>query len=71
SIMHETPNRFGKEYSGAVTGLQMAAAYTGSTLMTVIFRWIGHFNLNLYSYVIFVFLLGIIFSFYYVQKHIN
>lgn len=71
SIMHETPNRFGKEYSGAVTGLQMAAAYTGSTLMTVIFGWIGHFNLNLYPYVISVFLAGIVFSFYYVQKHIK
>lgn len=71
SIMHETPNRFGKEYSGAVTGLQMAAAYTGSTLMTLVFGWIGHFNLNLYPYVIFVFLIGTIFSFYYIQKHIK
>lgn len=71
SIMHETPNRFGKEFSGAVTGLQMAAAYTGSTLMTVVFGWIGHFNLNLYPYVIFLFLFGIIFSFFYVEKHIT
>lgn len=70
SIMHETPNRFGKEYSGAVTGLQLAAAFTGNTVMTVIFGWIGHFNLNLYSYVIFIFLVGNIFSFYFVQKHI-
>ena len=31
--IHETPKRFGEEASQAATGLQMAAAYTGSTFM--------------------------------------
>ena len=31
--IHETPRRFGEEASQAATGLQMACAYTGSTLM--------------------------------------
>lgn len=31
-MLHETPNRFGKEASQAVMGLQMAFAYIGSTL---------------------------------------
>ncbi|WMJ22317.1 MFS transporter [Paludicola sp. MB14-C6] len=31
SMLHETPNRFGAENSGAIMGLQMAFAYIGST----------------------------------------
>ena len=31
--IHETPRRFGEEASQVATGLQMACAYTGSTLM--------------------------------------
>jgi hypothetical protein len=30
-MIHETPNRFGKEVSGAAMGLQMACAYVGTT----------------------------------------
>ena len=30
-MIHETPNRFGKEASGAAMGLQMACAYIGTT----------------------------------------
>lgn len=33
SMIHETPTRFGKENSQKVIGLQMAAAYTGSTFI--------------------------------------
>lgn len=32
-MLHETPNRFGKQYSQSVMGLQMAFAYVGSTLL--------------------------------------
>ena len=32
AMLHETPNRFGAEASGAIMGLQMAFAYVGSTL---------------------------------------
>lgn len=32
-MIHETPRRFGKEFSQSMIGIQMAVAYTGSTLM--------------------------------------
>ena len=68
-IMHETPNRFGEEYSGAVTGLQMAAAYTGSTLITVLFGWCANrFGLSLYYTGTSLFLIMFIYSFFHVQR---
>lgn len=33
SMLHETPVRFGKNNSGRLMGVQMAVAYTGSTLV--------------------------------------
>ena len=39
AIQHMAPANFGKKYSAAVIGLQMASAYTGSTLMPMVF---GH-----------------------------
>lgn len=37
SIQHMAPTNFGQRYSAAVIGLQMAAAYTGTTFMPTIF----------------------------------
>ena len=37
SIIHETPANFGKSLSMAMTGVQMAAAYTGTTLLSPFF----------------------------------
>ncbi len=37
AIQHMAPENFGKKYSAAVIGMQMAAAYTGSTFMPVVF----------------------------------
>lgn len=37
AIQHMAPANFGKKYSAAVIGLQMAAAYVGSTFMPMIF----------------------------------
>lgn len=37
SIQHMAPINFGKRYSAAVIGLQMAFAYTGSTFMPTVF----------------------------------
>jgi len=37
TIQHMAPANFGKKYSAAVIGLQMAAAYVGSTFMPMIF----------------------------------
>ena len=37
AIQHMAPENFGKRYSAAVIGLQMASAYVGSTFMPMIF----------------------------------
>lgn len=39
AIQHMAPTNFGQRHSAAVIGLQMASAYTGSTLMPMVF---GH-----------------------------
>lgn len=42
AIIHATPINFAPEYSQAIIGVQMAAAYTGSTFVPPIFGGIGH-----------------------------
>ena len=37
AVQHMTPKNFGKKYSAAVIGLQMAAAYIGTTFMPMAF----------------------------------
>lgn len=37
AMLHETPNRFGKELSQRLMGIQMATAYVGSTLIPPLF----------------------------------
>jgi fucose permease len=37
SLLHETPENFGGEYSQAIMGIQMASAYIGTTVMPPIF----------------------------------
>ncbi|MBO7373815.1 MAG: MFS transporter, partial [Oscillospiraceae bacterium] len=37
SIQHMAPTNFGREHSAAVIGLQMTAAYVGSTFMPMVF----------------------------------
>ncbi len=37
AIQHMAPSNFGKKYSAAVIGLQMASAYVGSTFMPMVF----------------------------------
>ena len=41
NLIHITPQRFGKNYSQAIIGLQMASAYLGSTLIPPLVGWIG------------------------------
>lgn len=36
-MLHETPNRFGKEWSQSIMGIQMATAYVGSTFVPPLF----------------------------------
>ncbi|WP_026503825.1 MFS transporter [Butyrivibrio sp. NC3005] len=44
AIQHMAPTNFGKRYSAAVIGLQMASAYVGSTFMPMVF---GHLQQNI------------------------
>ena len=49
SIIHATPTNFGKENSQAVIGVQMAAAYTGTTLTPPLFGLIARYiHIGLY-----------------------
>ena len=41
AMLHETPNRFGKELSQGIMGIQMATAYIGSTFMPPLFGTIS------------------------------
>ena len=43
SIIHSTPNSFGKENSQVIIGIQMAAAYLGATLAPPIFGVIANY----------------------------
>ena len=57
SIIHSTPTNFGKENSQAIIGLQMAAAYTGSTLMPPVFGLMANYvNIKLFPLFLIVFL---------------
>lgn len=41
TLLHETPNSFGKENSQAIMGIQMATAYVGTTFMPPLFGLLG------------------------------
>ena len=40
AIQHMAPANFGRRYSAAVIGLQMASAYIGSTFMPLVFGYL-------------------------------
>ena len=51
SILHSTPANFGEENSGALVGVQMASAYTGSALMPPLFGFLGGlFGLGIFPF---------------------
>lgn len=64
AIQHMAPDNFGKKYSAAVIGLQMASAYLGSTFMPMLFGklqqavgiWIMPLYLTLFAFLNIVFL---------------
>lgn len=62
SIIHSTPENFGAKNSQAIIGIQMACAYTGTTLMPPIFGLIAnHISIQLFPvYVFALFLLMIV-----------
>ncbi len=41
SVIHSTPDNFGKENSQAIIGIQMASAYVGTTFMPPLFGWVA------------------------------
>ena len=58
SIIHETPANFGRSLSMAMTGVQMAAAYTGTTLLSPLFGVLAqNITMNLYPWAILVMLI--------------
>lgn len=64
AIQHMAPDNFGKRYSAAVIGLQMASAYLGSTFMPTVFGrlqqavgiWIMPLYLTLFAFLNIAFL---------------
>jgi len=56
SLLHETPENFGKEYSQAIMGIQMGSAYVGTTITPPIFGWLASYL----SFKIFPLFIGII-----------
>ena len=51
AMLHETPNRFGKELSQGIMGIQMATAYVGSTFVPPIFGFLsGILGFNILPY---------------------
>ena len=49
SIIHSTPRNFGRENSHAIVGIQMASAYTGSTLLPPLFGLVAQYiHIGLY-----------------------
>lgn len=61
SMLHETPTRFGKSVSQKLVGLQMASAYTGSTLMPPIFGAVAQYiDMSLFPFFLLL-MLGIMF----------
>ena len=57
SIIHSTPNNFGRENSQAIIGIQMASAYVGSTFMPPVFGLIAnHISITLLPIYLIVFI---------------
>ncbi|ONI38990.1 hypothetical protein AN396_09545 [Candidatus Epulonipiscium fishelsonii] len=49
AIIHYTPNNFGKEYSGAIIGLEIASTYVGGIFAPAIFGiMLEHFKIEIY-----------------------
>ena len=58
SLLHATPDNFGKDLSQAIMGMQMACAYIGSTFMPPLFGVIAeHISIKLYPFYLIIFVL--------------
>lgn len=55
-VIHATPKNFGEKNSQAIIGIQMASAYTGSTLMPPVFGLLAeHTTIGLYPFYLMIF----------------
>ncbi len=63
-IIHSTPYHFGVIHSQAVTGVQMAAAYTGTLLMPAVFGVLGN-NISFSLYPVFIGALLVLLALFY------
>ena len=71
-IIHSTPHNFGVENSQAITGVQMATAYTGSMIMPAVFGLIGkHISFWLYPVFIGGMLMGMVVMYEMLLKKVN
>lgn len=62
-VIHSTPEHFGREYSHAIVGIQMASAYCGSTLMPPIFGFIAqNLHIGIYPFYLLIFVLLMLFT---------
>ena len=68
SIIHETPANFGKSLSMAMTGVQMAAAYTGTTLLSPLFGVLAQ-NITMQLYPLFLLLMLVLMAVLSEQLH--
>lgn len=60
-IMHSTPERFGKENSQSVVGMQMAGAYVGMAVMPPAFGFIAtHVHIGIYPFFVTAFIILLI-----------
>jgi fucose permease len=60
-IIHSTPERFGKERSQAIVGIQMAAAYCGTLIMPPIFGLLGqHITMGAFPFYLLVIIIAMI-----------
>ena len=61
SMMHQTPDNFGREHSQSIVGVQMACAYVGSMTVPPIFGFLGaRTSYGIFPFFLAVFLLVIV-----------
>lgn len=69
SLLHQTPDRFGKELSQSMMGIQMACAYLGSTVSPMLLGLLfGKSNIFLYPFAMLVILMAMIFTVEYCNR---
>ncbi|SEM55617.1 sugar MFS transporter [Paenibacillus sp. OV219] len=62
-LLHETPARFGRESAAKLIGYQMAAAYTGITLLPPLFGFIAsQTNITIFPFIVVAFLVIMLLS---------